>query len=115
MAIIWFVKSGEIQKGFPAGSESLEWCVENLAMRRGDWITGVETRNPKIGEKEDPRRAPHGGFRHVVVEVNDADLARNKNWKSGFYLLEKSTTQVIEIIEEKLLKALASSAEVPLG
>jgi|GEM_PF-3596316 len=115
MAIIWFVKSGEIQEGFPAGSESLHWFVENLGMRRDDRIIGLETRNPKIGEKEDPRRSPLGGFRHAVVAVNDADLAENKNWKPGFYLLEKSATQVIEILEEKLLEALASQAEVSLG
>jgi hypothetical protein len=56
----------------------LSGVLKILSMRPDNWMAGSETRNLIIGEKEDPRRAPLGGFRHAVVQLDDADL-QNKN------------------------------------
>jgi hypothetical protein len=101
MATIWLLKSGEIQRGLSAGSKSLDWCVENLGLRPSNRIAGLETRNLRIGEKEDPQRAPYRGLRHAVVQVDEADLQNKNDWKTGFYLLEKDATQVGKILDGK--------------
>jgi hypothetical protein len=99
MATIWLVKSGETQKGPPAGEKPLDWCVMNLELRRDHWIRGLDTRKLTIGEKENPQLASYRGFRHAVVQLDEAEVAGRVGWKAGYYLLDKDATQVSKVFD----------------
>jgi hypothetical protein len=96
MATIWFLEEGPIQ-GPPAAEKSLGWCVKNLGLRADDWIAPQNSK---------PELAAYRGFCYVVVQVSDADLTDTKNWKTGFYLLEKDATRVRKILQNNPLDAM---------
>lgn len=101
MAIIWFVKQGQIQVGPSAAEKSLDWCVKNLGLSADDWIANLEQSNLIMGQNRNPGLTPYGGFRHVIVGVDDDDHVDRNDWKKGFYLLKKDAVQVRKILEER--------------
>jgi len=98
MAIIWFLKEGEIQVGPPKAEKPLEWCVQNLDLQPENWLAPLEQKNITIGQKT--KLGEYRSFRFVLIEVNDNDLrGADQTWKQGFHLLDMDAQTARPILE----------------
>src|SRR5215467_16297986 len=86
MAKIWQTEEGQPLGGTPVAEKPLDWCVEQLGLRRVARLA-----NPSepvvIGTN---RRGLYGGPRRFVVVGLDEDETRahsNEGWRSGYYLV----------------------------
>ena len=96
MATIWYMREGEEQRGSSIAEKSLDWCVENLRLEGDRRIADLTTRPLIVGRKD-----PMSPFRNqlVVVEVKNNDCQGSfKNWRPGYYLLEKRAEEVQKIL-----------------
>jgi len=98
MASIWFVKEGEIQKGYPIAQKPVGWCVKNLGLPSDNWIAGLGQTSLTIGQKT--ILGVYGDYPFVVVEIDDDDVrAGAQSWKTGFYLLEINPRDARRVID----------------
>jgi len=94
MVKVWFVREGpEPTRGGPAYELPLATCVEVLGLTVDHFLSGLE-RTPRFGDQT-ARLAGIADYRHVVCEIEDADVAA-RGWKTGYYRIELSPAQAIE-------------------
>lgn len=82
MAAIWPVYEGkEPTSGGPWARLPLPEAIELLELKSTDFISPLAV-TPRFGDAH--RDLWYGGYKHIVVEVEDNE-ARREKWKPGFY------------------------------
>lgn len=102
MAIIWFLKEGEVQGAFPIAEKSLDWCVKTIGLRPENWRADVATKKLTIAQQTRTHPGTQRPFGYVIVEIGEDDLAKNsvsKEWKQGFHLLDSDEIEPGKILE----------------
>ena len=107
MAKIWRCKEGkEPTIGGPWLGRTLHDCEEKLELKQSDFLKdlpkdGEYPAGPRFGNPDDPI-APLREYKHIVVEIDDAEAARH-GWKPGYYLAPMSPKEA----ERRLMGAAA--------
>ena len=86
MAKIWQAEEGQPVAGMPVAEKPLDWCVEELGLRRLSRLASP-SETVVIGAE---RHGLFGGPRRFVVVGLDDDETRahsNEGWQSGYYLV----------------------------
>jgi hypothetical protein len=86
MAKIWQAEEGQPLGGPPVAEKPLDWCVEQLGLRRAGRLANPAER-VVIGAS---RQGLFGGPRRFVVVGLDDEETRahsNEGWRSGYYLV----------------------------
>ncbi|HEX9444131.1 MAG TPA: hypothetical protein VGA73_08415 [Candidatus Binatia bacterium] len=99
MATIWLAEEGTPLHGDPVAEKPLDWCVEELGLRRLARLSRP-TGNLTIGQE---RAGAFGGPRNYVVvglDEGEAAVHSSEDWKSGYYLALIS----VEGLKNKLTK-----------
>lgn len=86
MAKIWQAEEGKPLAGAPVAEKPLDWCVEELGLRRLSRLAPPSETLVIGGDR-------HGQFgdqrRFVVVGLDDEETHAHSNegWRSGYYLV----------------------------
>lgn len=86
MAKIWQAEEGQPVAGSPVAEMPLDWCVEELGLRRLSRLASP-SETVVIGAN---RHGLFGGPRRFVVVGLDEDETKahsNEGWQSGYYLV----------------------------
>ena len=98
MAIVWFVKEGDVQVSFPIARKPLQWCIDNIGLRPDNWRSDLTSGNLTVSERD--ATANYQQFGYVVVEVDQEDLATSSmsnQWRQGFHLLDSNEIEAGKI------------------
>jgi hypothetical protein len=93
---VWFVRDGpQEQRGGSAYDVALRTCVDNIGLRREQWISGLE-KTPRFGDQGKPR-SYLDPYHHVVCKIDEAE-AKSTEWKAGYYQIALTPEEVIAIL-----------------
>lgn len=96
MATIWLAEEGTPLHGDPVAEKPLDWCVEELGLRRLARLSRP-TGSLIIGQ---PREGGRRSYVIVGLDDREAEVHAREDWKSGYYLALIS----VEGLKNKLTK-----------
>lgn len=89
MAKIWIAEKDDDTLGYPEGSQSLDWCMENLGLQPSHWLTPLD--QPPSIRSATFFESLWDKSRIMVVVSQDDLVTASKEWKAGYYHLQNLT------------------------
>lgn len=89
MAKIWIAEKDDDTLGYPEGSQSLDWCMENLGLQPSHWLAPLH--QPPSIRSATFFESLRDRSRIMVVVSQDDLVAASKEWKAGYYHLQDLT------------------------
>ena len=90
---VYFVREGsQMQSGGPSYVKSLASCVDEIGLKKGDWVQGLNGPGPHFGDQS-IEGSPPDEYKHVVCKI-DEDEAKASGWPPGYYRIELAPGEV---------------------
>jgi hypothetical protein len=107
MAEIYYLRSGpgrttdglEYERVTSVVPKPWRWCVDKLGINIKDWCSRADGELPTLGHSPPTAIAGISSARFVVCKVDSLE-ARKTGWRSGYYLLQLTPSEVSKVLSD---------------